>query len=230
MGIFKHKPEEETPQLNPAGESVDHALDEYFEGVKGKGRSYFEKAVTDHVSVFKKDLDSTIDRVNEQLKDYIKDRLDEQFRQYGVMMKEAQDAALDSLNRSLQDLQEQHKSLAATMQKNVAYQEAVMNHAFKDSQTRLLSLKTTQDSAVATLNREVEELQEQRQQISEVLKKNVTYQEAVLVNVFEENMAMIIENYLLGALGDQYDLKAQLPAILQQMTDNKAAIVEDMKL
>ena len=34
------------------------------------------------------------------------------------------------------------------MQKNVAYQEAVMNHAFKDSQTRLLSLKTTQESAV----------------------------------------------------------------------------------
>lgn len=232
MGIFaKHKQDDdEQPQLNPAGQTVDHALDTYFEGVRGKGRSYFEHAVTDQVAKFKEDLDTTIKHVNDNLTDYIKERLDEQFREYGKMMRETQAAALESLNQSLVDLQEQHKQLAYTTQKNVEYQEAVMNHAFKDSQTRLLSLKTVQESAVDAMNREVVELQTQRQQISEVLKTNVTYQEAVLVNVFEENMAMIIEHYLLGALGDQFDLKAQLPSIIQQMSANKQAIVDDMKL
>ena len=43
-------------------------------------------------------------------------------------------------------------------------------------------------------------------------------------------MARIIEHYLLEALGDQYDLKAQLPAIIQQLETNKQAIVDDMKL
>ena len=43
-------------------------------------------------------------------------------------------------------------------------------------------------------------------------------------------MAAIVERYLLGALGDQYDLKAQLPAIIKQMEENKQAIADDMKL
>jgi hypothetical protein len=55
-------------------------------------------------------------------------------------------------------------------------------------------------------------------------------QEEALINGFESNMARIIEQYLLGALGDQYDLKAQLPSIIGQMEANKQAIVDDMKL
>jgi hypothetical protein len=43
-------------------------------------------------------------------------------------------------------------------------------------------------------------------------------------------MAQIVEHYLLGALGDQFDMKAQLPSILQQLEENKQAIVDDMKL
>jgi hypothetical protein len=52
----------------------------------------------------------------------------------------------------------------------------------------------------------------------------------MLVTAFESNMAQIVEHYLLGALGDQYDLKAQLPSIIKQMEANKDVIVEDMKL
>ncbi len=230
MGIFTHQPDEKKPPLTPAGESVNNALDDYFDGIKSRGREYFEKSVTDHVAKFKTDLDKTVVHINIELKDYITERLDEQFRQYGKMMKEAQDAALDSLNRSLYDLQEQHKSLASTMQKNVAYQEAVMNHAFQDSQTRLLGLKTTQDSAVATLNREVADLQATRAQIGDALKQNVASQEALLIGSFEDNMATVIEHYLLAALGDSLDLKAQLPGIIDQMSANKKAILEDISL
>lgn len=230
MGIFAKHTVSTTQSANPADASVDASLNDYFEGLHGRGRAYFERAVTDHVAKFKSDLDATVAHVNAELKDYLRERLDEQFKQYGTMMREAQDAALDSLNRSLADLQAQHKALAETMQKNVAYQEAVMNHAFKDSQTRLLSLKTTQESAVEALNREVGELQAQRKQIGESLQANVRAQEEALVGVFEENMAMIIEHYLLGALGDQYDMKAQLPSIIKQLDENKTAIVEDMKL
>lgn len=229
MGIFKHKEDDAAP-AKPAADRVSPAVDNYFEKAKGRGRDYFEKAVSEHLTEFKGDLETTILRVNVQMREYLKDRLDEQLHEYSLVMKEAQDAALESLNRSLAELQEQHKTLAMTMQKNVAYQEVVMNHAFKDSQTRLQSLKTTQDTAVEQLNKEVEELQAQRQLISEAVKTNVANQETALVGVFEENMAAIIEHYLLGALGDQYDLKAQLPAIIKQLDENKAEIVEDMKL
>ena len=43
-------------------------------------------------------------------------------------------------------------------------------------------------------------------------------------------MAQVVEHYLLGALGDQYDVKAQLPSIIKQLEDNKQVIVDDMKL
>jgi len=58
----------------------------------------------------------------------------------------------------------------------------------------------------------------------------VASQEEMLVGAFQSNMAAIVEHYLLGALGDQYDLKAQLPAIIKQMDENKKAIVDDMQL
>jgi hypothetical protein len=43
-------------------------------------------------------------------------------------------------------------------------------------------------------------------------------------------MAVVVEHYLLGALGEQYDMKAQLPMIIKQMDANKKAMMDDMKL
>jgi hypothetical protein len=43
-------------------------------------------------------------------------------------------------------------------------------------------------------------------------------------------MGEIVEHYVLLALGDQFDLKDQLPYILKQMEANKKEIIEDMRL
>lgn len=43
-------------------------------------------------------------------------------------------------------------------------------------------------------------------------------------------MAQIIEHYLLETLGQQFDLKAQLPYIIEQMEANKKDMIEDMQL
>jgi hypothetical protein len=40
----------------------------------------------------------------------------------------------------------------------------------------------------------------------------------------------VVEHYLVGALGDQYDLKTQLPSILASLEENKQTIVDDVKL
>jgi hypothetical protein len=50
------------------------------------------------------------------------------------------------------------------------------------------------------------------------------------MQTYEENMAKIIEHYVLEALGDQFDLKAQLPYIVAQMEANKQNMAEDMRL
>ena len=62
------------------------------------------------------------------------------------------------------------------------------------------------------------------------MQKNIASQEELIIGAFEQNMAQVVEHYLLGALSDQFDLKAQLPSIIQQMEQNKQVMVDDMKL
>jgi hypothetical protein len=91
-------------------------------------------------------------------------------------------------------------------------------------------MKEAQDAALKWLNQSAQALNDQYQTINTTLQKNVAAQQEMLVSGFQSNMAAIVEHYLLGALGDQYDLKAQLPAIIKQMEENKQAIADDMKL
>lgn len=149
---------------------------EFHEELRNRGRLHFEKIVSENAMFLKQDLDMTIAQMNEYLKKEITGKLDEEFAAYTKAMKEAQELALSSL----------------------------------------------QKSATA--------VEEQRQLMVETLKKDVEAKEALLVKTYEENMAKIVEHYLLEALGDQFDLKSQLPFIISQMEANKEKIVEDMRL
>ena len=91
-------------------------------------------------------------------------------------------------------------------------------------------MKEAQETALKTINDSVQELEEQSKHLDEKLQATVARQEEILVDAFQGNMAHIIEHYLLGALGDQYDMKAQLPSIIKRMEENKQAIADDMKL
>jgi hypothetical protein len=92
------------------------------------------------------------------------------------------------------------------------------------------AMKSAQDMALATLQKTAEDVETQRIQLADVLKKGVNDREMALIRVYEENMSKIVEHYVLQALGDQFDLKAQMPYIIGQMQANKDKIAEDMRL
>jgi dsDNA-binding SOS-regulon protein len=73
-------------------------------------------------------------------------------------------------------------------------------------------------------------LEQQQVALTEALKKNVATREETLVKAYENNMAQIVEHYLLETLGGHFDLKTQLPSIIAQMEANKQAMIEDMRL
>jgi hypothetical protein len=52
----------------------------------------------------------------------------------------------------------------------------------------------------------------------------------MVIDVINDNMSRIIEHYLIGALGEQSSLREQLPSILENLEENKQAMVDDMKL
>jgi len=250
MGLFQHKQTSKNTSTDEAIADEEHFFDEYFrEELRNHGRWYFEKVINENGKLFKQDLDTavtqvkvdlkehltaqldeTLTQVTTYLKEYVTTQLDGQFAEYTKAAKEAQDIALAAVNESAKSLQDQHEELGATLQKSISNQSLMMNSLFEENMSRMNVVKTTQEAALDALNASVKSLQEQQAQLEQTMKQNVEAQESALVTSFESNMAQVVEHYILGALGDQFDLKAQLPSIIQQMETNKQAIVDDMKL
>ncbi len=53
-------------------------------------------------------------------------------------------------------------------------------------------------------------------------------EKARLVKRFEDNMADIVNHYVLAAVGNQIDLNDQLEYILNELNENKKDIIEDI--
>lgn len=92
------------------------------------------------------------------------------------------------------------------------------------------AMSDARELAIASLQKSANAVEEQREAMKQMLQKNETEREATLVKAFEENMAQIVEHYLLETLGQQFDIRTQLPYIVTQMEANKQAISEDMRL
>ncbi|HEX7484443.1 MAG TPA: hypothetical protein VF281_04830 [Candidatus Saccharimonadales bacterium] len=301
MGLFqgKHQAKKDSPS-DEVLETVHEMFDDHYrEELRKTGQEYFERVISESAVRFKQDLDETIVSVNNDLKDYmtkrldatiahvdeeLTKRLDERLAEYDKVTKDAQDQAVQSLNRNAHTLHDKYQQLATTLQQSMASQEAMMigvfeeNKArmiktqgaqemvlqslqtsaqssqqqsqqinaslektiadqsallvkvFKDNEARIAATKEAQDAALQTLNASAQALGQQYQQLSATLQQSVADQKTLLVGAFESNMAQVIEHYLLGALGDQYDMKAQLPMIIKQMETNKQEIMDDMKL
>ena len=251
MALFQHKKDD--PKKTPSGNLLPQEelfFDDYFrEELRNHGRWYFERVINENGELFKKELQDTITEVNIELKEHVTKQLDHAitevnkdlkahttkqlqslFDEYSLSLKEAQESALTSITESASTLKEQHAALREALEKNVAEQQSLLHSAFEDNKTQISAMKEAQDSALKWLNQSAQALNDQYQTLTTTLEKNVTAQQDMLVNAFQDNMATIVEQYLLSALGDQYDLKAQLPAIIKQMEDQKQAIVDDMKL
>ncbi len=250
MGLFQHKQDPKKTASDDLLSEEEHFFDEYFrEELRNHGRWYFEKVINENGELFKRDLEQTIASVNAELKEHITKQLDgaiaqvnadlkahatkqleAQFAEFSKSLTEAQEQALTTMTESARDLKEQHDQLRAALQKNITDQQGILHTAFEENKTQIVAMKEAQDAALKWLNQSAQQLNDQYQTMTTTLQKNVSDQQEMLVSGFQDNMAVIVEHYLLGALGDQYDLKAQLPAIIKQMDENKQAIVEDMTL
>lgn len=92
------------------------------------------------------------------------------------------------------------------------------------------AMNDAQQLALESLRKTATSVEEQRLSLTVALKKDVAERETALLKVYEDNMAQIVEHYVLLSLGDQFDLKSQLPYIIEQMEANKEDIVKDMRL
>lgn len=251
MGLFNNskQTQKRQPSDGPSQSDRNFISKSIRKELREHAREYLEKALADNVAHFKRDLhvtvdeintelkshvtkqvDATIDSINVELRQHITKQLDDQLIEYKKAMKGAQDVALQSVIRSAQVVREQHERLSETLQKDIADQQLAFAETFRENKTKLAKLQDAQGQALESITATAKSLEEQHEKLNQAVQKNIDEQKAVLVKAFDENMAQIIEHYLLEALGDQYGLKTQLPSIIKQMEANKQAIMDDITL
>lgn len=90
------------------------------------------------------------------------------------------------------------------------------------------SITDAKQLAIDSINKTQEAIEQQRQVMSQQLLQEIATEKSRLVKRFEDNMADIVNHYVLAAIGDQIDLNDQLDYILNDLEANKAAIIRDI--
>lgn len=90
------------------------------------------------------------------------------------------------------------------------------------------SISDAKNLALESITKTQEAIEEQRQMMGQQLSQEVANEKARLVKRFEDNMADIVNHYVLAAIGNQIDLNDQLEYVLAELNENKKNIVEDI--
>ncbi len=90
------------------------------------------------------------------------------------------------------------------------------------------SITDAKQMAIDSIEKTKEIIEEQRQMMSQQMSSEVEAEKQRLIGRFEQNMADIINHYVLAAIGKQIDLSDQLEYILSELEANKQAIAEDI--
>jgi len=82
--------------------------------------------------------------------------------------------------------------------------------------------------AVESIEKTKQAIDEQRSAMGAQLEKEITEEKARRIKLFDDNMAEVINRYVIASIGNQIDLNDQLEYILGELETNKKAIIEDV--
>jgi hypothetical protein len=91
------------------------------------------------------------------------------------------------------------------------------------------SISDAKQIALGSIEKTITTIEQQRTVMEQQLQAQSQANKERMIKQFEQDMATIINHYVVKAIGDQIDLSDQLEYILGQLETNKAAILEDMR-
>jgi len=100
-----------------------------------------------------------------------------------------------------------------------------LKEAFSNYESAITDAKQL---AVESIEKTKETIDDQRNQLTAQLESEVAEEKARRIKRFDENMADVVNHYVLAAIGNQIDLNDQLEYILSELEANKKAILEDV--
>jgi vacuolar-type H+-ATPase subunit H len=91
------------------------------------------------------------------------------------------------------------------------------------------SIDDAKQLAVDSIKKTNDAVEQQRQEMNDQVKAEISAEKDRIINIFEQNMNQIISHYVMSAIGDQIDLNDQLAYIISDLEANKEAIIKDLR-
>lgn len=127
---------------------------------------------------------------------------------------------------------------AMFLQQDLRLTTSQLNEYMKDEITKKLkeefakyeeSIMDAKQLAIDSIQKTNAAIDEQRQLLGQQLTVQLQQEKARMLSNFENNMADVVNHYVLAAIGNQIDLSDQLEYILSELETNKQAILEDIQ-
>ena len=141
-----------------------------------------------------------------------------------------QDETLASLTDSAQATKRQSEHLEKDLREVIQQQKTALDAVYQENLTRVEATRTAQEETLSKLTDSATALQDKHQQLAQFLDKTVADQKTMMTEAMNDNMSRIVEHYIIAALGEQSELRTQLPGILQQLEQHKQEMMDDIAL
>ena len=123
----------------------------------------------------------------------------------------------------------QHDLRLTTSQLN-EYMKTEISKVLKEEFEKYeVSIEQAKDLALESISKTKQALEDQRTMLEKQLGDRVTKEKTIIMDRFENQMAEILNHYILDAVGSEIDLTDQLDYIFHNLEENKQAIMEDVK-
>lgn len=110
------------------------------------------------------------------------------------------------------------------------YMKTEITHKLQDEFNKYeQSIMDAKQLAIESIEKTNQAIDEQREVLGSQVQQEIASEKQLMLKRFEENMAEIVNHYVLAAVGNQIDLSDQLEYILADLEANKKAIVEDIQ-
>ncbi len=127
---------------------------------------------------------------------------------------------------------------AMFLQHDLRLTTSQLNEYMKTEITRVLkeefgkyevSIESAKELALESITKTQQAIEEQRTLLQKELGERVAQEKVLIMERFENQMAEILNHYILEAIGSEIDLSDQLDYIFHNLEDNKQAILDDIK-
>ena len=127
---------------------------------------------------------------------------------------------------------------AMFLQQDLRLTTSQLNEYMKQEITRTLkeefskyeeSINDAKQLAIESIEKTQATIEQQRELMSQQLAEQLSAEKTRVIARFESHMADVVNHYIMTAIGNQIDLTDQLEFILNDLQDNKEAIIEDIK-